>query len=147
MPPHGRPVRICALPFISMLKPQRNLHRELVCLDGFWDFRPDSHASGETQGWATRFQAASQLAVPGSWNEQQTDLERFFGRGWYAKEFAATLAWKDRSVLLHVGCAQNHARVWLNGQVVGAHRGGCLPFTCELGGHLQLGARNRLTIE
>ncbi len=130
-----------------MLKPQRNLHRELVCLDGFWDFRPDPDATGEKLGWPTRFEAASQLAVPGSWNEQQTDLERFFGRGWYAIEFDAPSAWNHRSVLLHVGCAQNHARVWLNGHLVGEHRGGCLPFVCELAAKLQLGAPNRLTIE
>ncbi len=130
-----------------MLKPQRNQHRELIPLDGYWDFRRDPQNEGEAAGWGTGFEAKTQLAVPGSWNEQQTELESYFGRGWYATAFDAPVSWRERSVRLHVGSAQTRTRLWLNGQPLGAHRGGCLPFDFELGGLLRPGARNRLVIE
>lgn len=130
-----------------MLKPQRNQQRELVSLDGYWSFRTDPDGQGEQLGWHRTFAASAFLAVPGSWNEQQTDLESYFGPGWYATEFDAPEQWKGRSVVLHVGNAQNHARVWLNGVPVGGHRGGCLPFALDLSDALLCGERNRLTIE
>ena len=130
-----------------MLKPQRNQHRELIPLDGYWDFRPDPLGEGEAAGWGAGFVATTQLAVPGSWNEQQTDLESYFGRGWYATTFEVPETWSHRSVRLHVGSAQTRAQVWINEQLVGSHRGGCLPFEFELAGVLRPGERNRLVME
>ncbi len=130
-----------------MLKPQRNAVRETVSLDGFWQFRRDPDGSGESAGWPAGFAAECELAVPGSWNEQRSDLLHFFGRGWYQTRFYAAAGWAARGVWLHVGSAQRHARVWLNGRPAGAHRGGCLPFECDLGELVRPGAENLLVIE
>ena len=130
-----------------MLKPQRNLLRELICLDGYWAFRPDPAAEGEQAGWPGALTGDYELAVPGSWNEQRTQLENFFGRGWYATSFPAPATWVQRNVRLHFGAAQNHARVWINGQFAGEHRGGSLPFDCDITPHLRLGASNLLVVE
>lgn len=130
-----------------MLKPQRNQHRSLVSLDGFWSFRKDPDQIGESLGWPAGFEPECEIAVPGSWNEQRVDLMHYFGRGWYATDFAAPESWAGTGISLHVGSAQNHARVWLNGHLVGAHRGGSLPFECDLSAHVTIGARNRLVLE
>ncbi len=130
-----------------LLKPQANSHRALVSLDGFWHFRRDPDGSGEREGWATGFAPECELAVPASWNEQRLELMHYFGRGWYAKTFVAPERWAEAGVYLYVGCAQHNARVWLNGHAVGGHRGGSLPFQCELTGHLLLGRDNLLVIE
>lgn len=129
-----------------MLKPQRNAVRELVSLDGFWQFRRDPDRTGETAGWSSGFTPECELAVPGSWNEQRADLTHYFGRGWYQTRFSSSADWAQRGVLLHVGAAQRQARVWLNGRLVGTHRGGCLPFACDLPAFLRAG-ENLLVIE
>jgi beta-glucuronidase len=130
-----------------MLKPQRNAARELVSLDGFWQFRRDPDGTGESSGWPAGFAAECELAVPGSWNEQRSDLMHFFGQGWYQTRFHAGVDWTGRGVWLHVGSAQRHARVWLNGRLVGAHRGGALPFECNLRPAVRAGVENLLVIE
>jgi beta-glucuronidase len=130
-----------------MLKPQRNFVRDLVSLDGFWQFRRDPEQIGESSGWAQGFVPECELAVPGSWNEQRSELMHFFGHGWYQTRFQAGADWGTRGVWLHVGSAQRHARVWLNGELVGSHRGGCLPFECELWPQLRRDGENLLVIE
>lgn len=130
-----------------MLKPQRNSLREIVTLDGFWQFRRDPDRQGEAAGWPAGFSAECELAVPGSWNEQRSDLLHYFGPGWYQTRFAAAAGWDGRGVWLHVGSAQRHARVWLNGRLVGAHRGGSLPFECDLAPALRHGEFNILVLE
>lgn len=130
-----------------MLKPQRNLLRSLLSLDGFWSFRRDPDGTGESAGWANGFEREAGLAVPGSWNEQIVDLMHYFGRGWYSTRFDAPRVWAAAGVSLHVGCAAHHARVWLNGHFVGAHRGGSLPFSFDLEDQLVPGASNLLVIE
>jgi beta-glucuronidase len=130
-----------------MLKPQSNTLRQTVSLDGFWSFRRDPRQTGEKSGWAAGFVPECELAVPGSWNEQRSDLAHYFGRGWYQTRFAAPREWAGRGIWLHVGCAQHAARVWLNGRRVGSHRGGSLPFECDLGRVLRPGAENLLIIE
>lgn len=130
-----------------MLKPQQNALRLLVSLDGFWSFRRDPKGVGEAEGWANGLAGEYELAVPGSWNEQATELEQFFGRGWYQRSFFVPAGWAEAGVVLHVGSAQNHARVWVNGRLAGGHRGGCLPFCCALDDLLIPGGRNLLVIE
>ena len=129
-----------------MLKPQRNAVRELVSLDGFWQFRRDPDQVGETAGWPAGFSPECELAVPGSWNEQRADLTHYFGCGWYQIRFSATADWTQREVRVHVGAAQRRARAWLNGQFAGEHRGGCLPFACDLRRFIRAG-ENLLVIE
>ena len=131
----------------AFLKPQANAHRTVVSLDGFWSFRRDPDGIGEAASWPHGFVAEAELAVPASWNEQRLELMQFFGRGWYATTFIAPGAWSEAGVYLHVGCAQHNARVWLNGRPVGAHRGGSLPFQCELSSSIIAGQPNLLVIE
>jgi beta-glucuronidase len=130
-----------------MLKPQHNSAREMVSLDGFWQFRCDPSHEGESAGWPNGFNGDCELAVPGSWNEQRSDLAHYFGFGWYQARFHAAASWAKRGVWLHIGSAQRHARVWLNGRLVGGHRTGCLPFECDLQSFLRLGDENVLVIE
>jgi beta-glucuronidase len=130
-----------------MLKPQSNAYREVLGLDGFWSFRRDPDQIGEAAGWAAGFSPELELAVPGSWNEQRADLAHYFGRGWYQTRFTAPAAWTDRGVWLHVGCAQHHARVWLNGHLAGNNHGGWLPFEVDLQPGLRAGEENLLVIE
>ncbi|MDQ8201202.1 glycoside hydrolase family 2 TIM barrel-domain containing protein [Pelagicoccus enzymogenes] len=130
-----------------MIKPQSNHLRQTQLLDGFWTFRRDADRIGEEQNWNLGFAGECELAVPGSWNEQRSELEQYFGIAWYSKSFIAHQSWQEHGVSVHFGSVQNHAKVWLNGTLVGTHEGGTLPFQCDLSASLVPGQENLLVVQ
>jgi hypothetical protein len=102
--------------------------------------------------------------VPGPWQAQFDDLRDYSGVAWYRRSFDLTAdhrplttdteAARPSSVvgrrssvvhLLHFGAVDYHATVWLNGQLVGEHEGGYLPFELPLDQALRDGA-NELVV-
>jgi beta-galactosidase/beta-glucuronidase len=53
-------------------------------------------------------------------------------RLWYRRTFGIPEAWSGQRVLLHFGAVDWEATVWVNGQRVGCHRGGYLPFWFDI---------------
>jgi beta-galactosidase/beta-glucuronidase len=56
---------------------------------------------------------------------------------WYRRTFTLPSAWDGRRVLLHFGAVDWEARVWVNGELAGEHRGGYDPFTFDITDALQ----------
>ena len=65
--------------------------------------------------------------------------DQWQGDAWYKKTIPYHSSWAEKKVFLHFEGAMNTAEVWLNGQKVGAHLGGYLPFNIELSSQLQNG--------
>jgi hypothetical protein len=65
---------------------------------------------------------------------------------WYARTFDVPRAWAGRRVLLHFGAVDWLAVVSLNGQPIGEHRGGYLPFSFDISAVLIEGA-NELVVQ
>jgi beta-glucuronidase len=129
-----------------MLYPQQNSARYLLDLSGIWDFQTDPDAQGESGAWSRGLPASRPMAVPGSWNEQYADLYAYFGPAWYVRKFFVPTGWQGRRVLVRVGSANYAAEVWLNGQRVGGHEGGHLPFEVDLSAGLNEEGENILAI-
>lgn len=116
-----------------MLFPQTNNYREVINLDGIWDFFPQGDKTDASEvKLINGFEKSYELAVPGSWNSQIGELYHFFGRGWYQKTIFIPSGWAGKRILLRFGSASPDARVWLDGQLVGEHVGAHLPFECDL---------------
>ena len=132
------------------LHPQDSESREVKDLNGLWRFRADPNAVGGSARWHEGVPEPCQLmAVPSSYNDISQDraLRDLVGVVWYERDVFVPLHWLTRRVVLYVGSANYYATAWVNGQFVGEHEGGHLPF------HLQLepmvvnfGKRNRITI-
>ncbi len=115
------------------LYPQTNPFRQVIELGGFWDFRADTDSSGAMNEGG--FSGGRLIAVPASWNDQFTDLRDFLGPVWYQTRFDVPLGFdKDRRVGLRFGSVNYLAEVWLNGQPLGKHEGGHLPFQFDVTG-------------
>ncbi|NSW52261.1 MAG: hypothetical protein HPY85_07145 [Anaerolineae bacterium] len=56
---------------------------------------------------------------------------------WYHRSFTVPADWHDKRVYLHFGAVDFECTVWVNGEPVGSHRGGYLPFTLEITNTLQ----------
>lgn len=115
-----------------MLYPQFNSFRQCIDLSGFWDFCFDPEQIGEAQGWAGGFDHGRPIAVPASWNDQFDDGRDCLGPAWYQTRFDMPWGWQDKRLLMRFGSVNYLAEVWLNGQRIGAHEGGHLPFEFDI---------------
>ncbi len=115
-----------------MLYPQSNPFRQLILLPDFWDFRFDPGDEGRAAGWSGGFEQCRPIAVPASWNDQFEDGRDFLGPAWYQIRFDRPLGFVDRPVWLRFDSINYLADVWLNGQKLGSHEGGHLPFQFEV---------------
>lgn len=128
------------------LRPQQNDCRNMIQLDGVWNFRVDSADVGEQQQWMKGLSKATTIAVPGSWNEQINGLRNYLGKVWYERQTFVPAAWRTERVFLRIGSATYAAKVWVNGRLAGEHEGGNLPFAIDISGLIKYGTKNRITI-
>lgn len=129
-----------------MLYPQQNDRRNLFDLSGVWKFCLDPDDKGITFGWMHGLPEPRPIAVPASWNEQFQDTYDYLGAAWYLRRFYAPGGWRGQRVAVHVGSANYAAQLWLNGQPVGEHEGGHLPFAFDVTDLLHWDAPNVLAI-
>jgi beta-glucuronidase len=129
-----------------MLYPQTNQYRSEISLNGFWKFSKDETNDGETKGWQQAIPAQYEIAIPASWNEQHQDLTHFFETGWYEKEVIIPKIYKGNRLFLRVGAANYYSRVWVNGELMGEHEGGHLPFSFDVTDNIDWDGMNKITI-
>ena len=115
-----------------MLYPQRNKIRHFIDLSGFWDFRFDPDDKGVGENWTRGFNNGCPIAVPASWNDQFADDRDFLGPAWYQLKFTMPSEWDKKKILIRFGSVNYLSDVWLNGEVVGHHEGGHLPFEYDI---------------
>jgi beta-glucuronidase len=129
-----------------MLYPIQNDVRNKLDLSGIWDFKTDPQGQGEDGGWFNGLSDSRPIAVPGSWNEQYEDLFNYLGLAWYVRRTYVPASWQGQRVFLRVGSACYHATVYVNGERVGSHEGGHLPFAFEVTDLLRWDAENTFAI-
>ncbi len=130
-----------------MLYPKMNEARMLLELGGVWDFKPAG-----AEGWPLEWAGAPlpeplSMAVPAAYNDQKDDIDLRSHYGWavYQRVFSLPRAMAGQRVVLRFAAVTHAAEVFLNGQKLGEHKGGFLPFEFELGDLVKAG-ENRLTV-
>jgi hypothetical protein len=99
-------------------------YETIIQLDGAWDFQIDPSDGDDVRSiktWRT-------AQVPMPWQAQFDDLRQFSGTAWYRRRFDFDGDLSGKAAILHFGAVDYQATVWLNGQHVGEHEGGYLPF-------------------
>ena len=115
-----------------MLYPQTNDYRQVKDLSGFWDFRFDPENKGYSEGWDSGLDHSRPIAVPASWNDQFESNRDDLGPAWYQTTFDVPWGWQEQKIFLRFGSVNYLAEVWLNGQKIGIHEGGHLPFEFDI---------------
>ncbi len=131
--------------------------REIREIASGWRFQVDVRDVGERERWydvgidRSSWRAAG---VPGAWDLLDEAMRGYEGIGWYAVTLDGSWARAGRAQRLSFGRVMYHARVWLNGELLGEHIDGYLPFTFDVTGklrssdnHLVLRVNNRPRIE
>jgi len=136
----------------SLLYPCMTATRMKLSLDGMWKFSFDREKAGEEKQWEKGLSEYEMMPVPGSFADLFTDKKKknYCGDFWYETDFAVpySCAGKRKSgrVLLRFGSVTHRARVYLNGQKIGEHEGGFLPFVFDITEYICPGV-NRLSVK
>lgn len=131
-----------------MLKPQATATRELVSLDGLWNFALGSH-DDEIDTSCTQFLTPKlQVPVPASYNDIFVDSKIRNHVGWvyYQRAVRIPRGWKGEKYFIRVDAATHHGRVFVNSHFVAAHSGGYTPFEADISHLVPAGEEFRLTI-
>lgn len=112
-----------------MLYPQVSSTRQMIDLSGFWRIRFDPEDEG---GFESGFDGGEVIAVPASWNDQINERRDYLGAAWYQTRFALPWGWRGQRIFARFNSVNYLAEVWLNGQRLGAHEGGHLPFVFDI---------------
>ena len=123
-----------------MLYPRSNSFRQCVDLSGLWEFAFDARDVGRTEGWHRGFQGRP-VAVPASWNDQFEDGRDYLGASWYQTRFDLPWGWdtQRQRIAIRFHSVNYLAEVWLNGECLGSHEGGHLPFEFDATPYLHSG--------
>ena len=132
-----------------MLYPVMTKSRMLFDLSGIWAFRmEDEEGQGEREGWAGKpLPQPMTMAVPASYNDMKAcaKLRDYHGVVYYQTTVRLARTMLEERLVLRCGAVTHHAKVYLNGSLVMAHRGRFLPFEAEVSGFAKEGD-NLLTI-
>lgn len=123
--------------------PQPQFQREdWQTLNGAWEFEYDDSNKGLAENWhSTPRKFSRSIIVPFAPETVKSGIgdTTFHPVVWYRRAITAPPAWKGRRVLIHFGAVDYHAQVWINGNKLGAHEGGNVPFYIDATDHLKAG--------
>ena len=128
--------------------PRPDFQRDLwQNLNGPWQFQFDAADSGEARGWSRgQLPAPRQILVPFPWGSPLSGVPDSAVIGWYSRSIAVPAAWTGRRVFLVIGAADWRTTAWLDGQLLGRHDGGYIPFEFELTRYVKTGLRQRIVL-
>jgi hypothetical protein len=112
-------------------------------LNGLWDYALTPAAADPPVAYAgtilVPFPIESALSGVRRRLDEQSAL-------WYRRRFVVPAAWAGPRLRLHFGAVDWQARVWLNGQPVGQHRGGYDAFSFDITELLKPGGEQELVV-
>ncbi|MCC6537979.1 MAG: glycoside hydrolase family 2 [Bryobacterales bacterium] len=130
--------------------PQPQFKRaQWMTLNGEWEFDFDDRDEGLTANWQTAKPKFSRtIQVPYAFEAPLSGIgdTTFHPWVWYRRAFTVPADWKGRRVLLHFGAVDYRASVWVNGQLVGSHEGGNVPFRFDVTALAKPGAANTVVL-
>ncbi|MDB5054820.1 MAG: beta-galactosidase/beta-glucuronidase [Bacilli bacterium] len=116
--------------------PRPNLVRtEWQNLNGTWQFAFDDYNVGTVKRWFESGKTLDQtIEVPFVYQTELSGIHdsSFHDFVWYKRNFEVNENWREKRVLLHFGAVDYRAWVYVNGQYVGMHEGGNVPFHFDI---------------
>ena len=121
----------------AFMYPVSNQFRNTISLSGIWDFRFQGDPS-----WVSVY-------VPASYNNQVNDPRARYYTGIveYKTRFTIPRSWEDQRISLRFDAVTHDAEVFLDGSLVGKHKGGFLPFEIDLTSIVGCGTTHDLLVK
>ena len=100
-----------------------------VNLNGFWEYAFTPAGAPAPETWDGRIVVPFSPEAPLSGLGRRLEPDETL---WYRRTVRLPEGFVRDRVLLHFGAVDQDARVWVDGTLVGEHRGGYLPFTLDI---------------
>ncbi len=123
-----------------------------LCLNGIWDFAFDDAGSGRAEEWFSGDGRPfdRQIVVPFPFEASLSGIgdASIHTQVWYRRRFTVPAEWRSEGqrVLLHFGAVDYRCQVWVQGILVGEHRGGYTPFSLDVTDVLAAGDEAEQTV-
>src|SRR6476660_6414394 len=98
--------------------------RNVRSLSGTWQFQFDPEGSLTLDSLSPD----REITVPLPWQAAFPEYQQYSGYAWYRRAFDVEEEWLGGELLLHFGAVDYWCEVFVNGQSVGTHEGGYMPF-------------------
>lgn len=116
-------------------------------LNGIWAFKFDADNLGLQGGWGNGNVAFDkEILVPFPWGSNLSGVKDEADIAWYKREITIDPTWQGRRTFLTIGASDWETTVWLDGQLLGTHQGGYIPFSFELTSFVKYGQIQSLVI-
>lgn len=116
-------------------------------LNGQWAFTFDATDVGITENWSNGEKIFDkEITVPFPWGSNLSGVADSADIGWYQRSITVQDNWKNKRTFLTIGASDWETTVWLDGQLVGQHQGGYVPFSFELTDLLKYNQAQNLVI-
>jgi hypothetical protein len=115
---------------------------EWVNLNGLWEFEPGE----QDEEPPFRRPLERSILVPFPVESALSGVMERHDRLWYRRVFEVPEEWSGKRILLHFGAVDWETRVWVNGELVGEHRGGYDPFSFDITDALLPGAEEQVIL-
>ncbi len=124
--------------------------REVISFNSEWLFKKGPFAQDpmtlNTQ-WNGQWETVS---IPHTWNamDMQLKVNSFYeGVSYYKKKQVFGKEWKDKRLFLRFEGVGAHAEVYVNGKLVGTHKGGYSAFAFEIGTAVKFDTENEILVK
>ena len=106
---------------------------EWVNLNGYWDFTFDREAGFDKK-----------ILVPFPWGSKLSEVENEGDVAWYSRSIKVPRRWEGKRIFVIVGASDFRTDAWIDGQSLGSHKGGYVPFEFELTPYVKFGQAQTL---
>ncbi|MCF0261719.1 MAG: beta-glucuronidase [Sphaerochaetaceae bacterium] len=119
-----------------MLYPIVNEARAIISLDGNWEFR-----FADEEEWRT-------INVPASFNNQIPEPKARFYAGIveYKRTFVVPMMFQNERLVLRFDAITHDSDIFIDGNKIVSHKGGFLPFECEITDIVNCGITHQILI-
>ena len=119
-----------------------------VNLNGQWTFEMDFGSSGEQRGWTNSKGLSKKITVPFCPESELSGIgyTDFIPCVWYQRNINIPAEWNGKKILLHFGAADYETKVYVDGKMVGEHKGSGSSFNFDITSYVKAGQQANLVV-
>lgn len=122
---------------------------EWVNLNGTWTYAFDFGRTGQEKDWAKQSSFDGKITVPFCPESSLSGVQHtdFINAIWYQRTINVPAAWAGKKILLNFGAVDYDAHIYIDGQIVGRHKGAGSSFSCDITKYVQAGKSHNLVVQ
>ena len=124
--------------------------RDVTSFNDGWEFKKGPFAIDAMQVAAKWNADWEQVTVPHTWNadDMQKKTNSFYaGVAYYRKQHVFPKSLEGKRIFLRFEGVGSCAEVYVNGYLVGTHKGAYSAFVCEIGSQVKYGEENEIVVK